>query len=481
MKKNSSKFDKYYGVQIRQSAICTLKDGRVKTRITVLDPNGKNAHVEKAVIRQTVEDIAADVPKIVEDLIREARPQIVGWLKTGRMDMTLDECLMVFGDEIAAEAGWNKKMRSVTLPQVRDQYADLFKKTIETCRDQNAIPDAVEELTHQKSSHRRMYEDEEKLWIVLGDVCAALKKWGILNENPAAEVAQRVRKSWPTKVLKNLARDALSRKERRDVVRMCMSEEDEKQMTICQAAVLQLYTGMTAAELCGLNVTDWRCDPIMSWLEITREYQHKKGEAPELMVELGNNQYRRIPCTQEEERLLTQILEKREKTSEEALFILDGKRLDPADYLKQINKRLKQLLHDGVVNQSTYSSVQRTYGEGLVSHAELLRATAAYMMEEIAGMTQAEIGCQLGTNRDTTFGDYYCDWCHPLSMLEIKKKKEKMIESLYGKHEHEETNIVTTVHLPPHSGIQCQGERTLSLDMQPVSKLDLSERKEGSE
>lgn len=86
----------------------------------------------------------------------------------------------------------------------------------------------------------------------------------------------------------------------------CLSHPDE---AACDAMILQLLTGLTVPELCGLTVGDWQRGRAVSWIEVTKAYKQVRGQKPVMTKLLDDaNSYRKVVCTGEIEQVLHRLV-----------------------------------------------------------------------------------------------------------------------------------------------------------------------------
>lgn len=286
----------------------------------------------------------------------------------------------------------------------------------------------MEPITHRKSRKIGYTEKERGYWVVLGGIlrCAADED-KLLEENPLKSIARTCREKLSTIASKNLARQSLTREELAQLLARCVPESQKSDFH--SAVIIQVLTGITVPELCGLDCSDWKKGYQISWLEITRAYNQGRYKDPVLTNMLSSgNAYRRVVCTATVEHFLSQqkklLRERHAYGNSRPLFLgKDKERLTPQEYKAELHKLLNDLIHEGVtlpfVERNSYLKGER---RPTIFHGDLLRSTAEYNYRTVCLMNVSEIAAILGVDREHTFAISYVDWGNEQVMMYLREK-----------------------------------------------------------
>jgi len=257
-------------------------------------------------------------------------------------------------------------------------------------------------------------------WVVLDDILWMMVVDGILPSNPIADLAAYHRSKLSEDMLASLRRNSMALAETISMLAECLHQVNAEQIFL--AIALRLLTGLTIAELCALNIGDWRAGTYVTWLEVTKAYEQVRDQTPVLTNILdSNNAYRCMPCSDVVERLLAMQLTTRNCSDPAAPLFVDanGKRITP-DAIKTIEAKMKS--QHIIIDSPLSSSKRGKYFDGVLAWSDTLRGNAAYHYRYHADLTPSESSYLLGIRRKTTNGEWYVDWCCELVLLQLKSK-----------------------------------------------------------
>ena len=263
------------------------------------------------------------------------------------------------------------------------------------CGDPSAVEEKMEQLTHRKRS-KRGYTDTERVdWIILGDILeCACRADGLLPDNPLRAQARKCRERLSTVASRGLARRDLTENEVAALLDTCLSHPDE---AVYDAMLLQLLTGLTVPELCGLTVGDWQRGRSVSWIEVTKAYKQVRGQMPAMTKLLDDaNSYRKVVCTEAVEQVLHRLVArcKRQSRADRGAPLIaaaDGTRLSPQQYKAVVRDVLDKIIRDGArLPFVERNGILRGENRPTIAHTDLLRNTAAYYFRMVCRCNDAE-------------------------------------------------------------------------------------------
>ena len=308
--------------------------------------------------------------------------------------------------------------------------AHFGKVHISDCTSQLWLEGIMENITHRKSRKMGLGEDERTYWVILGGIleCAVVED-GLLPENSLRSLARECRVKLSTIASKDLARRSLDKEELRGLWKVC--QEKCEVSDVYPAMLVQVLTGLSVNELCALNVGDWKMGAWVSWLEVTKAYEQKRGEEAEMNLLLDSaNAYRNVVCSTKVEEVLRQqlnrLLARARAQKNQPLFRgADGKRLTPQTYKRAVSDVLDPLIRHGVhlpfVERGGFLKGEE---RPTLSHGEFLRTTMEYYCRE-GRMNVSEIAVILGKNREHTFAISYVDWNNEQVLMYLKEKIDR--------------------------------------------------------
>ena len=295
------------------------------------------------------------------------------------------------------------------------------------CGDPSAVEEKMEQLTHRKRS-KRGYTDTERVdWIILGDILeCACRADGLLPDNPLRAQARKCRERLSTVASRGLARRDLTENEVAALLDTCLSHPDE---AACDAMILQLLTGLTVPELCGLTVGDWQRGRAVSWIEVTKAYKQVRGQKPVMTKLLDDaNSYRKVVCTGEIEQVLHRLVArcKRQSRADRGAPLIaaaDGTRLSPQQYKAAVRDVLDKIIRDGArLSFVERGGILRGENRPTMAHTDLLRNTADYYLRAVCRCNDAERATILGLHQEHTVGAVYVDWGNEQVLLQLQGK-----------------------------------------------------------
>ena len=426
-------YGEWHGIEYRASAPFCTQDRRRRSRLYVLGLDGK-------ALLQKPKQLSTAVGGSEKDLLEMLQKE-------------LPECVYSCADQLIQQALENPKqcLRLESYAQLRRKDIQLLDKwagkaeaywrvweelcpvfgdlSVTQCTDSRMFEDRMETITHRKRRKMGYTEREQTYWIVLNGIlrCAADQD-GLLEESPLRSIAKECREKLSTLAGKDLARQSLDHEELVELLSICVPGSRDSDFH--SAVILQVLTGMTVAELCGLNVEDWKKgDDQISWLEITREYKQGRYKTPLLTNLLGSgNAYRRIPCTEATEQFLKrQRRRMRSAAGQDEPTPLfrgeDNERLTPQEYKVKLQELLDPIIRKGAVLPFVErNSFLKGENRPSIFHGDLLRSTAEYYYRTVCGMNVSEIAAVLGINREHTFAIFYVDWGNHQVLMYLKAK-----------------------------------------------------------
>lgn len=310
--------------------------------------------------------------------------------------------------------------------QLRAAFGDL---RISDCTSQSSMEDVMEPITHRKKRKMGRSETERTYWVILGGILEAAVLDKLLADNPLRALMRECKVKLSTIASRDLARASLTEEELRGLWNACL--KNGRDSDVYPAMQLQALTGLTVYELCALNVGDWKRSAWVSWLEVTKAYKQKRGEAAAMTGLLHSaNAYRNVACSAVAEKVLGQQLARlrAEKCApkDQPLFREPGGgRLTPQTYKKALSVALDPLIREGVhLPFAERGSFLTGKDRPTLSHGELLRTTMEYYCRN-AGMNVSEIAAILGKDREHTFAISYVDWNSEQILMYQKAKLDR--------------------------------------------------------
>ena len=431
--KKSGQIMTWHNLSARLAPPFCQSDGRWKTRLYLLDNVGKSIVVKVLQTRANAskDALAPLAVAALEELPPMHADEIIRRLTAAAPSIALDTYLTLRWAQICHHAKWAR--RAGTYSQLWTQTLcpvfgsiDLLK-----CTNTTALEDAMEELTHRKQKKASMTETERSAWLMLDGVLQYAMQEGILKctEPPLREIVRKCRRLQSTAASHDLARDSMASHELATLLTVCLARLDESD--VYGAMALQILTGLRIPELCALSVSDYIRKIPVSWLEITKAYEQKSHQEPQLTTLLRSPYaYRKIPCSETVETLLLGQIARLKKggkiSSDTPLFRgSDGERLTPEAYKAARNELLTSLatdpannfLHEGAVLDFLRRANSVAGAGASITHGDLLRNTTAHYLHNNCGLPRDHVAALLGRKPTATYAHTYVDWSNELALL----------------------------------------------------------------
>lgn len=315
--------------------------------------------------------------------------------------------------------------------QLRAVFGEM---RISDCATQLPLENIMETITHRRSRKMGFGEEERTYWVVLGGILECAVADELLEDNPLRALVRECKVKLSTIASAELARASLTEEELRALWNACL--ESRHVSDVYLAMQLQALTGLSIYELCALNVGDWKQSTRVSWLEVTKAYKQKRGEAAAMTGMLRSaNAYRNVACSAVAEKVLGQQLARlcadKCASKDQPLFREPGGgRLTPQTYKKALSAVLDPLIREGVylpfVERGGFLKGEE---RPTLSHGELLRTTMEYYCRS-ANMNVSEIAAILGKDREHTFAISYVDWNSEQVLMYLKAKLDRWQKEL---------------------------------------------------
>lgn len=479
---NQRVFKTRKGIQFRTSQPCVLKSGHLKCRIYLLSPNKKTAFDEKTIrIKKDKHRFAEAEAKAMDELIDAHYEEIIDWIKSGQLPLVLNDYYELFKDDIFAFNKWSRKAEMIDQVWHEKLYNMVHAHSLDELGNQRAVEDALEPLTHHRKGKKGYEAAHIEYFMILNGIFQYLVENGFMPENPIKDLYRSLSIKDSTIALENLARTSLSEKEITALVHECLPQC--KTSSIHAAILVQLFTGLTVNEICGLNLDAWFYAKVsqtdkVSWLAITQKYQEKKGDSLVLTNNLENlNQYRRVVCIHFVEKLLALNVRNRKAQNagkHDPLFVSEsGQRLIPSEMRREINSILERVIQ---CTPKNYVSRYSRFGKNdsrMVARNETLRSTFTFLAHEKAKLSNSKCAALLGIDRVETYAIHYTDWRDLLLMLEMRQQLDRICASVFDFDDMEKDPCLTAVEcysaeitLEPGAefniGLACSGKITLA-------------------
>lgn len=420
------------GLAYRIARPCKIKDGRWKTTLYLLTPKGKPLQKGGATLcskkGEGAQELTARAEREIQRIAIEHADVILDAVRSGTWPgMTLETYAALRRGVIQSYNKWAGKAEAYWCHWEERLCQTVGGVELLQCGDPSMVEEKMEQLTHRKRS-KRGYTDAERVdWIILGDLLeCACRADGLLSDNPLRAQARKCRERLSTVASRGLARRDLTENEVAALLDTCLSHPDE---AVYDAMILQLLTGLTVPELCGLTVGDWQRGRSVSWIEITKAYKQVRGQAPLTTKLLDDaNSYRKVVCTGEMEQVLHRLVAKHKgqsRANRDAPLIVaaDGTRLSPQRYKQVVRDALDEIIRDGArLSFVERGGVLRGANRPTMAHTDLLRNTAAYYFRMVCRCNDAERAAILGLHQEHTFGAFYADWANEQVLLYLRDK-----------------------------------------------------------
>lgn len=247
------------GLVYRVAQPCEIKDGRWKTTLYLLGPNRKPLQKGGVTLcskkGEGAQDLIVRTEREIQRIAIEHADVILDAVRSGTWpDVTLKTYAALRRGVIQSYNKWAGKAENYWCHWEERLCPAVGGVELLQCGDPSAVEEKMEQLTHRKRS-KRGYTDTERVdWIILGDILeCACRADGLLPDNPLRAQARKCRERLSTVASRGLARRDLTENEVAALLDTCLSHPDE---AACDAMILQLLTGLTVPELCGLTVGD---------------------------------------------------------------------------------------------------------------------------------------------------------------------------------------------------------------------------------
>lgn len=429
------KISDWHGLAYRVAVPAQAKDGRWSTKVYLLAPNGKSLNTGGLVLRSHKGEDEKDLLKRVEQklpaLVAEHTDAIFTAVRSGAWSgMTLETYVALRSAVIQHYCRWAGRTETYWAHWAQRLCPAVGGLELLRCEDPTVVDAEIERLTHRKR-RKRGYTDAERVdWIILGDILeCAVQVDGLLEDNPLGVLARKYRVKMSSIASQDLARRDLTVEELASLLDKCLAHRGT---VTYDAMILQVLTGLTIPELCGLDVGDWQQGSMATWLEVTKAYQQDRGKPPVMNKLLDNvSRYRRVVCTQAVEQLLHRLVsnhrgKSRADRSTPLFLTPDGVRLSPQLYKNTVRDTLDEIIHDGAhLSFTERGSKLRGAGKPTIAHTDLLRTTAAYYLRTVCLCNDAELAALLGYHQKHTYAKSYVDWANELVLLYLRNKLER--------------------------------------------------------
>lgn len=420
------------GLAYRIAKPCEIKDGRWKTTLYLLTPYKKalpKSRVEMCSRKgEGEQDLIVRAKQKIPQMAAEHTEAILDAVRSGTWPgMTLETYAALRRREIQTYGKWAGKTETYWRHWEERLCPAVGDVELLQCGDPSKLEEKMEQLTHRKRS-KRGYTDAERVdWIILGDLLeCAYRVDGLLPDNPLRAQARKCRERLSTVASRGLARRDLTEAEVAALLDTCLAHPDE---AVYEAMILQLLTGLTVPEVCGLNVGDWQRGRAVSWIEVTKAYKQVRGQMPAMTKLLDDaNSYRKVVCTREVEQVLHRLVANHRGKSRAdrgaPLFLdPDGNRLSPQSYKEAVRDVLDEIIRDGArLPFAERNSILRGANRPTMAHTDLLRNTAAYYFRMVCRCSDAERTAILGLHQEHTVGAVYVDWANEQVLLSLRDK-----------------------------------------------------------
>lgn len=420
------------GLTYRVAQPCEIKDGRWKTTLYLLTPSGKPLQKGGVALcskkGEGARELAARAKQEIQRMAIEYADVILNAVRNGTWPgMTLETYAALRRGAIQTYSKWAGKTETYWAHWEKRLCPAVGDVELLACGDSAVVATKMEQLTHRKRS-KRGYTDAERVdWIILSDLLeCACRVDGLLSDNPLRAQARKCRERLSTVASRDLARRDLTGDELAALLDKCLS----KCGTVTHDAMLvQVLTGLTVPEVCGLNVGDWQQSGAVTWLEITKAYQQRRGGQPAMTKLLDDaNSYRKVVCTREVEQVLRRLVASHRGKSRAdrgaPLFLdPDGNRLSPQSYKEAVRDVLDEIIRDGArLPFVERGGILRGANRPTMAHTDLLRNTADYYFRTVCRCSDAERAAILGLHQEHTFAAAYVDWGNELVLVYLQGK-----------------------------------------------------------
>lgn len=423
------------GLAYRIARPCKIKDRRWKTTLYLLTPKGKPLQKGGATLcskkGEGAQDLISRAEREIQRIAIEQADVILDAVRNGTWPgVTLETYVALRRGAIQAYSKWAGKTETYWRQWDERLCPAVGGVELLQCGDPSAVEEKMEQLTHRKRS-KRGYTDTERVdWIILGDLLeCACRADGLLSDNPLRAQARRCREKLSTVASRELARRDLTEYEVAALLDTCLAHPDE---AVYDAMILQVLTGLSISELCGLNMGDWQRGNAVSWIEVTKAYQQRRGEPPVMTKLLDDaSNYRRVVCTGEVEQVLHRLVAKHKgqsRANRDAPLIVaaDGTRLSPQRYKQAVRDVLDEIIRDGArLPFAERGGILRGANRPTMAHTDLLRNTSAYYFRAVCRCTDAERAALLGYHQSHTYASSYVDWNCELVLVYLRSKIER--------------------------------------------------------
>lgn len=420
------------GLAYRVAQPCEIKDGRWKTTLYLLGPARKPLQKGGVTLcsrkGEGAQDLIVRAEREIQRIAIEHADGILDAVRSGTWPgMTLETYAALRRGAIQSYNKWAGKTETYWRHWEERLCPAVGGVELLQCGDPSAVEEKMEQLTHRKRS-KRGYTDTERVdWIILGDILeCACRADGLLPDNPLRAQARKCRERLSTVASRGLARRDLTENEVAALLDTCLSHPDE---AVCDAMILQLLTGLTVPELCGLTVGDWQRGRAVSWIEVTKAYKQVRGQKPVMTKLLDDaNSYRKVVCTGEIEQVLHRLVArcKRQSRADRGAPLIaaaDGTRLSPQQYKAAVRDVLDKIIRDGArLSFVERGGILRGENRPTMAHTDLLRNTADYYLRAVCRCNDAERAAILGLHQEHTFGAVYADWANEQVLLYLRDK-----------------------------------------------------------
>lgn len=422
----------FHGFNLFRQKDSHLGDGRRKTALYLRDVETGKTIAQKDVRERKGEVFEDTVAGKAAELVLSQRDVLLQLARDGKFPrLKLESYLLLRWEDIRVTRKWAGKV-----DVFRANWEGEFGQRVgglclfdEQLKDR--LETIVESLTSRQKNHREYSEEERNYWRFLGNLLDEAVQDGLLPENPVKNMLIKSGRRESGTALRNLAKRSFSDEEFARLVEACVNTQD----AIHRAVLLRAFTGVTVSELCGLNIGDVKRAAALAptgtseasgetiWIEISRVYSQKQYCEPQLSSLLPERFcYRRIPCPQAVGLLLSQQIRERKKegaTTDDALFVADGKCLTP-NAVKELENKLAEL--------ALVDPINLPFGRGSKwgrFRGDLLRANATYHFRETCRLNESEIAAVLGTTPPHTYASSYVDWTFPIVQAYLCEKMER--------------------------------------------------------
>jgi hypothetical protein len=268
---NGARCTDVFGYREYETNPVTLKDGRVRARIRVDKPltkervkigtkrNGEDAF-ELCVDARSEEELKERIRTEEDGITRTLNTMALENIRAMKAPFdNFENYIHVKEYELRSEwLGKYNEFMMLWQKELAEEFSDLQVTTV----SYEIIDNHMERITHQKKDKRKLSEQSEKLWVIIGDILNLAVNDGVIPVNPIKDRISGYRKSVTGVMSKNLAATTLTEKEQKEIAAFCVEQMygNGGDNCMCYGAVLfRLITGIHPFTLCGLNIGDSLC------------------------------------------------------------------------------------------------------------------------------------------------------------------------------------------------------------------------------